>query len=251
MRTLPALIFSLITTFTFGWGVTGHRVVGLTAEKHMSRKAVARVEKILGQSIAMAGTWMDDARSDSTYNHMVDWHWVTVPDGQTYEQTEKNPNGDIIETIQRLTTALKSKSLTTQQEQEYIKILIHLVADIHQPLHVGTGQDRGGNDVKVKWFGSNSNLHRVWDSEMIDDTRLSYTELANSLSTPDADDIKTLQRAPVTAWAYESMTYRPNVYAVGDGKLGYVYAYKNFPIVRKRLMQAGVRLAAILNDIYG
>ena len=125
-----------------------------------------------------------------------------------------------------------------------------MVGDIHQPLHVGKPGDRGGNDVKVKWAGGDSNLHRVWDSEVIDGTQLSYTELAESLAKPDASKIKTLQNNNIRTWAYESMSYRKQVYNYGNGKLGYQYAYKNLPAVQERLLQAGVRLAGILNEIY-
>ena len=121
---------------------------------------------------------MDEIRSDSLYDFTSDWHWVTVPDGQNYAQTEKNPKGDVIFTIERIITELKSKKLSAKQESEYVKMLIHLVGDIHQPLHVGGGADRGGNEVKLMWFRVESNLHRIWDSDMIDDTRLSYRELA-------------------------------------------------------------------------
>lgn len=245
-------VFTIASVAAFGWGPTGHRVTGYIAEKYLSKKAKKELERILnGQSMAMASTWMDDIRSDSTYDYMADWHWVTIQDGQTYEQSEKNPKGDIIQTLERIVTALKSKKLSSKEETEYIKILIHLVGDIHQPLHVGGGDDRGGNNVKVTWFREDSNLHRVWDSDMIDDTKLSYTELAQSLDRPSETEQASWQHASIRDWATESMGYRKQVYAIGSGKLSYPYPYKNFHIVRHRLLQAGVRLAGLLNEIYG
>lgn len=246
-----SLFLVSISTFAFSWGQTGHRATGLVAEKYLSKKVKAHLEKILGQSLAMASTWMDEVRSDSTYDYMEDWHWVTIPDSMAYEQTAKNPKGDIVEALERVITALKNKTLSPEKEAEYVRILIHLIGDIHQPLHVGGLDDRGGNSVKVKWFGRDSNLHRVWDSEMIDDTRLSYTELAMSLKTPSDKEIKSIQTSGVKQWAYESMTYRKNVYGIGDGRLGYEYTYYNFRIVRSQLMTAGLRIASVLNDIYG
>jgi hypothetical protein len=146
---------------------------------------------------------------------------------------------------------LKSGKLDRVTEIQNLKFLVHLVGDIHQPLHVGCCDDQGGNKVQVKWFGGNSNLHRVWDSDMIDGTRLSYTELAQSLGTPDAATIKKLQSGTVRDWANESMSHRDRVYNVGKGNLGYEYSYKNMPLVKERLLAAGVRLAGVLNDIYG
>lgn len=247
---VTALILTCLCSYA--WGPTGHRATGLVAEKYLSKKTRKELSRILnGQSLAMASTWMDEIRSDSTYNYMSDWHWVTIQDGQTYDQSEKNPNGDIIQTLERVIAALKTKKLTPKEEIEHIKILIHLVGDIHQPLHVGGGNDRGGNDVKVSWFRSDSNLHRIWDSDMIDDTHLSYTELGESLEKPNAVTLAAWQKLTVRDWANESISYRSRVYNYGNGKLGYNYSYNNFDIVRLRLLQSGVRLAGVLNEIYG
>jgi hypothetical protein len=236
---------------SFGWGPTGHRATGLVAEKHLTKKAKKALALILqGQSLAMASTWMDDIRSDSTFDYMADWHWVTIQNGETYDKSVKNPNGDIIQTLERVIQELKSGKLNAAEEAQRIKILIHLVGDLHQPLHVGGGSDRGGNDVRVTWFRTESNLHRVWDSDMIDDTRLSFTELAESLQMPDAAAVQKMQSTNIRDWANESMGYRSQVYAYGDGRLGYEYSYKNFPLVRTRILESGVRLAGLLNEIY-
>lgn len=253
MRTLYFVLLAIcIQSTALAWGPTGHRATGLIAEQYLSKKAKKKLQQLLnGQSLAMAATWMDEIRSDSTYDNMVDWHWVTIQDGETYEQSKKNPKGDVIESIERIVAALKSKKLSPKEEVEHIKILIHLIGDIHQPLHVGGGNDRGGNDVKIMWFRVDSNLHRVWDSDMIDDSKLSYTELAQSLDKPSTSQLQSWQKATVREWAAESVSYRKEVYDYGQGKLGYTYSYKYFPIVRTRLLQAGVRLAAVLNEIYG
>lgn len=249
---LSFILFLGLTCQSFGWGPTGHRATGEIATRYLNKKAAKVIERILaGQSLAMASTWMDEVRSDSTFDYMTDWHWVTVPEGQTYEQTVKNPKGDIIQTLQRVIRELKTKKLSEREQVQHIKILIHLIGDIHQPLHVGALPDKGGNDIKVTWFQNNSNLHRIWDSDMIDDSRLSYTELARSLNRPDEKELLSWQRSPITDWARESQSYQQNVYNYGNGRLGYRYAYVNYPIVRHRLLQAGVRLAGVLNDIYG
>jgi hypothetical protein len=249
-------LFFAISCFSlsaFSWGSTGHRVTGYIAEKHLSKKAKLAIQRILGQqSLAMAANWMDEIRSDSSYNnYSSEWHWVTIETDQSYDQSTKNAKGDVIMTIERIIAELKSKKFSGKEEIERVKMLIHLIGDIHQPLHVGFGDDRGGNRVKVNWFDEETNLHSVWDSYLIDYTKLSYTELAESLPKPDAVRIKSLQNSTVRDWANESMTYRKQVYAVGDGKLSYKYHYKNWSLVQERLVQAGVRLAGVLNDIYG
>lgn len=240
------------STAVFGWGPTGHRVTGFIAEKYLNKKAKKALEQLLqGQSLAIASTWMDEIRSDSTYDYMADWHWVTIPIGQEYDQTQKNPKGDVIQTLERIIAELKSKKLSSQDQLQRVKILIHLIGDIHQPLHVGGRDDRGGNDVKLMWFRNESNLHRVWDSDMIDDTKLSYTELGQSLDNPNQLLISQWQNSSVRDWAKESQQYEKQVYDYGNGKLGYPYAYYHYHIIRHRLLQAGVRIAGILNSVYG
>jgi S1/P1 Nuclease len=253
MKKLVLVLFgSLLMVESFGWGATGHRATGLIAEQYLNAKAKKRVRQILGQqSLAMVSTWMDEIRSDSTYNYTTDWHWTTIPDDGKYEDVESNPDGKVVMMIEKFTKELKSGKLTAQQQAEYLMMLVHMVGDIHQPLHVGRPGDRGGNDVKVKWFRNDSNLHRVWDSEMIDDTKLSYTELAESLGKPDEATLKKWQAATVRDWAKESMNCRPQVYDIGNGNLSYQYGYKYFSVARTRMLQAGVRLAGLLNQIYG
>ena len=245
----------LLVTFTINasaWGPTGHRVTGWIAEKYLSKKTRAVLRKMLnGPSLAIASTWMDEVRSDSAYDYMTDWHWVTIPEGHTYQTSVKNPNGDIIGTLQRIIGELKNKNLRESEQIERLKMLIHLVGDIHQPLHVSAIEDRGGNNVQIMWFRDPSNLHRVWDSDIIDDTKLSYTEMAQSLDKPGQAEVRAWQSASIEEWARESQSYHSHVYDYGNGRLGYRYAYLNYPIIRHRLLQAGVRLAGILNEIYG
>jgi hypothetical protein len=252
MKRLAICLSLLISLNAFGWGPTGHRVVGLIASKHLSAKAKKNLIKILGQnSLSEVSNWMDEIRSDSTYKDMGDWHWVTIETGKTYDQSPKNPKGDVIATIDRIVGELKKHKLDPKTEEEYVKMLIHLVGDIHQPLHVGCCDDQGGNKVKVKWFGRDTNLHSTWDSNMIDDTKLSYTELASYLDEPDPMTVAAWQKNSVLDWAGESMSHRKQVYEIGDGNLSYKYSYKNLPIVKQRLLQAGIRLAGLLNEIYG
>jgi hypothetical protein len=254
MKTSLLVLFLLVfvSTSLFAWGPTGHRAMGKVAEQYLNPKAKKRIAAILQQeSLAMVSTWMDEIRSDSTYNYATEWHYTTVPDGKKYEDVEANPDGKVVAMIEKFMKELGTGKLSEKQEREMLKMLVHLVGDIHQPLHVGRPGDKGGNDVKVKWFRNDSNLHRVWDSEMIDDTKLSYTELSESLIRPDATVMKQWQSATVREWAMESMSYRPQVYSIGNGTLGFQYSYKYLNIVRLRILQSGIRLASVLNQIYG
>lgn len=251
------IFFSFLMSFTPAnetqeWGKTGHRVVGDVAQHYLTDDAAEAVHRVLdGKSLAIASTWMDEIRSDPSYDYTSDWHWVTIPGDMSYAETEKNPNGDLITAIRTITKKLKGGDLPPQKEAEHLKMLIHLVGDIHMPLHVGTGNDRGGNEVEVRWFWDSSNLHRVWDSGMIDESKLSYTELSKSVNNISEDQIKELQSSNVLDWARESMKLRDEVYDLPDDKnINYEYMYHNWDIVEKRLLQAGIRLAGVLNEIY-
>ena len=133
-----------------------------------------------------------------------------------------------------------------------MKSLIHLVGDVHQPLHVGNGTDRGANDVKVKFFWDKSNLHRVWDSGIIDKQQLSYSEYTNWIDVAPQDQVTMWQNTSVLDWMEESVSFRESIYTLPEDKnLSYNYVHDHIGQVNQRLLQAGVRLAAILNEIYG
>ena len=251
MRAWPTFLF-LVPITALAWGPTGHRVVGLIAQDHLSHKARKAVHRILGdESMAMAATWMDDVRSDRAYDYMRDWHWVTIPDGSTYAAADKNPNGDVVEAIGRMVTALKSDTLSPARQLLCLKVLIHLVGDLHQPLHVGRGDDKGGNDIQVQWFHKGSNLHRVWDSGMIDEEGLSFTELAAALDHVDKARDREMVKGTVAQWAEENTGLRSRIYPPEKGAdLGYAYKYENWPIVELQLLKGGIRLAGLLNAIY-
>lgn len=247
-----ALGFTTTANEVLRWGQIGHRTTGHIAEQYLTEKAAAEVERVLGnESLAEVSTWMDEVRSDGGYDHMAPWHYVTIPEGETYETVEKNPDGDIIWAIQKVVKELKEGGLSAKQEAENLKVLVHLVGDLHQPLHVGNGTDRGGNEVRLQWFRSNSNLHRVWDSEMIDDKQLSFTELSGFINHPTQQEIKEWQSTSVLDWAYESQALLPQVYDMpADKELSYEYAYKNWDTVEIRLLKAGIRIAGLINEIY-
>ncbi len=251
-RIILFLAALLISSNVNSWGIIGHRTIGLIAENHLNKKASKKIKALLGhKTLALVSIWMDDERSNPDFQHATDWHWVTIPDGMTYEQTEKNPNGDIIAKIDEVIASLKKGGLSKEEEIIQLKILVHLIGDIHMPLHVGREDDMGGNAIKVRWFGRDSNLHRVWDSEIIDGKQFSFTELATALNHASTDQINLWQQQQLLDWAYESMSFRPQVYDIpNDNYIGYHYIYKNWDTVQLRLLQAGIRLAGVLNEIY-
>lgn len=239
------------------WGKTGHRVIAALADAQLSGLARAHVRELLGvESLDEAATWPDEMRSDPSefwQKTASPWHYVTL-NGITYD--EAPPEGDALEALARFSATLKSPHASLEDKQLALRFIVHLVADLHQPLHAGRCCDRGGNDVKVKWFGRETNLHAVWDSALVDEQQLSFTEYAARLQrhTSDAEVIAWWDIDP-RGWISESGQIRDSVYPAGtDAKpfpdLSYSYAYRFTPVLERRLSQAGVRLAAYLNAIY-
>lgn len=247
-------LLTLITLQSFGWGQAGHRIVGRIAENHLSKKARKNIESILKkETLAEVSNYMDFIKSDATYRHMSAWHYATIPDGKTYEEAGVPEEGDAIMTINRLIAELRSKNFSDKDEAFALKCLVHLIGDIHQPLHVGNGEDRGGNDIKLEYFWESSNLHRVWDSQIIDNQGYSYSEYVDWIDHPLDRQLQDWSSLNVLDWAYESMKLRKQCYETlpKDNKLSYEYNYENLGLVNLRLLQAGIRLANVLNDIYG
>lgn len=250
------VVLFLLLTFSpeiKAWGILGHRVVGEVASQHLNEKAKLRVQNILGnQTLAEVSNWMDDIKSDSKYDSLSAWHYVTIPDNLKYSETNVSPKGDVITGINFVIEQLKKGSLDSVLEKEYLMILVHLVGDIHQPLHVGNGTDRGGNNVKLRWFGSNSNLHRIWDSEIIDGKQYSYTELTQVINHPKQEEIAAWQANSVEDWAHQSMDFREDIYKYESGYgWEYKYQYVHWGTIKQQLLKGGVRLAGVLNEIYG
>ena len=248
-----ALLLSLaLAQSAAAWGQLGHYVIGYMAQKQMKRSSLKKVNRVLGwMSLGRSGTWMDEIKSDKAYDSLYSWHYLTSDHGE-FDATIQEKGGNAYEAIKQLKAELKSGNLTTEEESKKLKMLIHIVEDIHQPLHVGTGKDRGGNDEKVEYFGRSSNLHSVWDSGMIDGWAMSYTEIGDELFRRLTRDLKSSYRgATMDDWLKEAVALRPLVYKLPeDKKLSYKYGYDTREAVEDRLVAASVRLAQILEEIY-
>jgi nuclease S1 len=118
-------------------------------------------------------------------------------------------------------------------------------------MHVGTRDDRGGNEVLVLWFGEPSNLHSVWDGGMIDRAELSFSELAEKLDVAPPEQVRAWQAGSPLEWADESRRLGEGAYALGDRRLGWKYIFDHWPEVEQRIRQAGARLAGLLDRALG
>ncbi len=162
----------------------------------------------------------------------------------------------MVEAIQRFERVLRNRGSGRKERVDALRFLVHFVGDIHQPLHAGYASDRGGNDIRVRWFGESTNLHTVWDEDLVEYQRLSFTEWVRFFGHAEPGEIETWRRSNVYDWARESRSMLPAVYDFGDSRserspyLGYDYIFKHADGVRLRLLQAGIRLSGLLNDIF-
>lgn len=236
------------------WGQTGHRATGEIATKHLSKKAKKEIEKILqGKSLALVSTYGDEIKSDNKYREFGPWHYVNLEPGEKiYDPLTANTEGDLLMALRKCKAVLQDKNASREEKEFYLKMLVHFMGDLHQPFHAGKGEDKGGNDIQVRWFNEGSNIHRVWDSDMIDSYQMSYTELAENTADLTSNRINEIRSGDFESWVYESKTLAEKAYAsteIGE-KLGYRYMYDWFPIVREQLQKGGIRLAHVLNEIY-
>jgi len=277
MKKLIVIACFLMAQSSFAWGPTGHRVVGAVAEKYLKHHTQRKLKKLLqGESLASASNWPDEIKSDPDhYSHTYNWHYTDWRNDTPNYDRDHN-NGALVVAIENNLSVLKDKKSSDADKVFAIKFLVHLIGDVHMPLHVGNGLDRGGNNCKVVYQGTLSNMHRVWDENMIDFSHLSYTELADFVNVVSKDEVKKIQTGSVLDWARESRDIRETIYPAESTtpdalpstipgvknycdsslqlpqtalpQLGYDYAYKFMPVLKRRLLEAGLRLAMALND---
>lgn len=254
-----ASVMAIAPSPALAWGKTGHRVVAALADAQLSGLARAHVKELLGvESLDEAATWPDEMRSAPSpfwQKTATPWHYVTL-NGIVYDHAPSE--GDALEALNRYRAVLEDPDARLADKQLALRFVVHIVGDLHQPLHVGKCCDKGGNDVKVKWFGRDLNLHSVWDSALVDEEQLSFTELAAKLQRHTSnEDVVAWWDINPRDWISESAQFRETVYPRPSAKspkappeLSYAYVYEFTPLMEQRLKQAGVRLAAYLNDIY-
>jgi hypothetical protein len=244
---------------SMAWGAEGHRIAGQIADSYLTPKARKAIEAILGnESIAIISNWADFIKSDPAYSYMNTWHYIDLDKTYTYPELQDylnhDTNVDAYTKLQFLIGELKRKNLTKADKLLYLRMLIHIVEDVHQPLHTGHTEDKGGNEIKVTWFNNQTNLHSVWDSQLIDFQQLSYTEYTAAINHTTAAQRTEWQKAPISEWIFESSQIAEKLYSEvksGDSLNGYKYNFNHIDIVNRQLLKAGVRLAGVLNQLFG
>lgn len=255
MRTLLLLLLAFSAAEpALAWGLTGHRVTGAVADQYLSPKARAAVMEILGnESLAEASNWADFMRSDPDpfwQQRSLSWHYVTVPADTAYGRANVPQGGDALTALKAYSAVLKDPKATLADRQGALRFIVHIIGDLAQPLHVGRTDDRGGNMVKRSFFGEPTNLHRIWDSQLIDYQQLAYSEWRDQILrhlTPD--DLRQWSSADPLQWVADSVTEREAIYPPQED-LRYEYVFAQTDRLNRQLAKGGLRMAAYLNRLF-
>ena len=260
IKNIKIILLSLVLLVPYSagaWSMIGHRIVGQIAENHLTGKSKKAVLRILGtESLAMASNWGDFIKSDSKYDSLYNWHFVNLPSGLdqaavfSYLESEKEPN--VYNKALQMISVLKNEQSTPDQQKFALRILVHLIGDLNQPMHTAHKEDLGGNKVNVTWFGEKSNLHKVWDDELIDYQRLSYTEFAAAIDFPTKQELISWKGKSLKDYVYGSYEACNKIYETTkpESKLSYRYNFDYVELLNNQLLAGGICLANVLNDIY-
>lgn len=286
LKTVICLFLSLCLTINpaLAFGPKGHRTTAFIAEQFLTPTAADAIAELLdGQSLAYASTWADEMRSSRdnpefwSSAYTGSWHYVNIPDGEHYGDSSPSDRGDAYVALQSFIAILKDEPVPSGHVREGLELyfgdlnapenkqdvqtfalrfLIHIIGDLHQPLHVGLQEDLGGNQINVRWFGERYNLHQVWDTQLVEYQGLSYTELSDKLLEGMEDWSETRRNAvastPSLQWLKEGLELRESAYDTRrfDNDFGYDYAFEFVPLIEEQMLKAGLRMAVQLNAIF-
>lgn len=259
MRSTATLLFLLLCLppRLFAWGVEGHRVIGKIAENHLSKKAKARIQQLLGtEKLPLVSTFPDEIRPYPEFSYTSPWHYVNTPVGLSHDEyvrtimTMEKPNA--YGALQQQLQKLKDPATPKEDKAFALKFIVHIVGDVHQPMHTATAETSGGNKIKVKFRGKDSNLHSVWDSGLVEYPGETYLEMARQLDHASKGQVRQWQQASPATWFWESYQLSQPLLTEAEQHpdLDYHYYPKYAPTVEQRLLQAGIRLAGVLNDVF-
>lgn len=251
---LSIVVATMTVVNVFGWGQKGHDVVAYIAEQHLTPKTKAVVDSLLnGQSMVYWSNWLDNASHTDKYAYTKTWHYKNIDADQSFDAAPIHPQGDIVTGLMEQIKVLKSDKASKQEAALALKIVVHLVGDLHQPMHMGHKSDIGGNKWTIKYFGKDNNLHKVWDSSLVESThKWSYTEWQVQIDRVSESEEAELIKGDITDWAKETHILATAVYAdTPQGtNISYDYIADCAPVIEIQLLRGGLRLAHLLNTIY-
>ncbi len=277
MKTFKACLFVFtVCNFLFAWGDLGHKTIAYIADKNLSEKARTMVSDILGaESLMVASVFADQVRADERFDLFKPYHYIELKLNEK-PALGKNAHGLIV----RAQKALLLKEINRSQKRLIFRYLIHVIGDVHQPLHVGNGLDMGGNYCDVRWRNPYSermekiNLHLLWDEKLFDYFRkeyqkgyLDYKEMVELVESNPVENLEAKSKLNEEQWYAESQALHSVVYPDAKPRRAEARVYcspnSNKPayflndnyrktaqkIILTQLRVAGMRLAVVLNNL--
>lgn len=248
-------IIAVSSQSAFGWGQKGHDTTAFIAECHLTPTTKKIVEDIFdGKSQVYYSNWLDNASHTPEYAYSKTWHYKNIDAGMAFEEAPILESGDIVSAINQQTAILKDQYSSKEQKQLALKMVVHLLGDIHQPMHLGHASDLGGNRWVVKYFGKDSNLHSIWDSSLVESAhKWSYTEWQQQIDRATPEQIaEILSLSTPEEWAKETFMIGTAVYnnTPEGSKISYDYVAEWTPVIEQQFLKGGLRLAHLLNSIF-
>lgn len=248
------VLFMALAFNGFAYDAIGHRTVADVAYHNLTASAQQQVDNLLGtHGIIYFATWADDMRNDSTYAYSYNWHFQNLADSLTTQDLQKLWQNPLMEgehlfyAIQTMVKRLK----TDKKDAEALKFLIHFVGDLHQPFHLGRAEDRGGNDIPTKWFSQNIKVHQLWDKDLIEQQKYSYTEYSQYLQDKYSKQKNEFKNTTIIQSIEAVYDLRVELYRYNYANMRYYeYNYKYKDKLDEMLYRGGTQLAKILNEIY-
>ena len=252
-------VFFLIIAFSAAlyasaWSQKGHDVTAYIAEKHLNPKARAAVDSLLeGKSMVYWANWLDNASHGMDYAYTKTWHYKNIDEGVPYDDAPLNSKGDVVTAINGQIDILSDPNASFRDKNLALKILVHCMGDLHQPMHMGHLSDLGGNKTKLKFFDRATNLHSIWDSSLVEyGHKWSYTEWQEQIDRATAEQEAVIVSGNVDDWARETHGIARDVYKYFQPGMKVMYdpIARWAPVIEQQLLRGGLRLASVLNQIF-
>jgi hypothetical protein len=249
VRIFLGLMMAMLATNGYTWGGEGHQVVASLAATQLTAKARAEVDRLLaiepGETLQSISTWADEHRNPAT----GPWHYVNFPRNTcTYDAARDCPDGHCVVGVIGKQLEVLASNAPDEARLKALKYVVHFVADVHQPLHAGYADDKGGNSYQIQAFEKGSNLHAMWDSGLIknlhEDVGALTRRLISKGHAPSAIDLNVVHAAEESCKIVGTEGFYP------ERKVGQDYVQRYTPVMEQRLTLAGTRLASLLNRLF-
>lgn len=252
-------IICLFSTVSISWGCLGHQAIGLIAERHLSPKAQKAVYYYLNrQNLSDVGMWADEVRVQPSYWHTGPWHSIQLPSGLDFTNFQKRvisqQGGNLYQAILQCELDVGNVRKSRQEKSQALKFLVHLLADLHQPMHVGWKENNIGNTIHLNFEGKPTDLHALWDIRLPEHHRPDIDQLVAKRKDTTILPIKGWQKDELMQWLWESYQISSKLCAEIDQMknpiLTEAYYQQHLPLLKERMEKAAFRLAGVLNALF-